>query len=1136
MRRLALLLVVAMGGSAIAQEADKPAPVPAPPPAKPVKLIKRAEVLEMVEVQEALRRREFTAYGHAERVTRDKAKQARILHKLLPLVLDRRAALAARIQDLLAAGAVDKKAEPVALQLLGRLYVAQADTLDRLTTLTEDLPENEREGLPYQSTTYLHGVEAAMPAWQQLVDKYPKHDSATAVLEELADGYFDAGRYDEAKLALQRLLCGNRDSELTAAGKAAKDAQDDLAARVLAQQTRIADYKGCVPRFDDDEVIDDAWLRLAWLHRSATGELDQAVSAYEVVAARPASPAYVNALHEMAVAYYEGDREIDAIPVLDSLVEHLDRQLNEEKVDEPAWVELRKQAVERLGRIVAELWRASAVPDPTAARDLALIYFRGRAHQRHVRDVFVAAGTALRSFGAFEQALPMWEEVLKTWPMHPNAPAVHARMIALLVEKGDSSAADTERRRFLDGFGVGSKWRKQNVRNKPALNASQRMGEEILFTLAGNRYRAMAIAAESGAPNAAELATDAGVLNESFLTYYPHSKLAYEAGYRMAHALLVSGQRERAVQRLRWVRDQDRRGAHFGDATRLVVEALEQWRAQEIAAGKLVEPPLPDKKAIETATAQPLPPLIADLQLAYDQLAAALGGSPAAARARMQAALFELRWGRIDGAEQRLQALVRDHCSTVTAREASEHLAKISEARGRTGIAAAAQTLFQSACGDSRALIAVRNLRIGNAMREAGELGAAGKWEEAGRRYWTAHRDSPGDHAQHDDALFLAADALRRAGQLDAARGLAWQFTEREDLRGSEYLAEALQLAGASAAHVFAYDAAVDAYLRLVDLAARKGAAVRSGFDLQGAATEALALAAELRDLDRIYYDRGPSDPGAVTLYMRYAARPGLTAEQSNRGYLRAAKILVKARDGAALTRLVDEWEGKLGKQKDAAATRVRLQSHLAKVHESNGDLRAASRAFVRVVEAYDASGRKAGSEEAALAAEAQFWMAEDAYSKQLVSYAFRWPDDMNEKEAESRLTALGAAGERAEKEFKAVLRFETTWSIAARVRMGDVYVLVADKLINAPPPKTLGKLGSQIGAETLDAFVAQLRTLLQPIYDESAKSWQEALAEADRRGDHGTWARHAREQLNRIDAKKYPVLREEIVIREEQP
>jgi len=1088
----------------------------------------------MWEAREVLRRREVAGFAHADRVARERAARARLNVRLLGLVIERRAELARTIDALVTADRLDRRAAPVALQLLGEIYIDQYDTIDRLGMTADDLAERDRKLVPDVSQVP-RGNDAAIPVWQQLVDRYPRHPASADVLDPLAEAYIDAGRYDEAKLALQRLLCGNRASEIAAADQAVQKAGDDLAARVYAQQVRIADYQACVPRVRDRELVDDAWLRLAWLHRSASGELDQAISAYERVAGDPSSPSYVGALQEEAAAFYEGDREIDAIPVLDALAEYLDRKLVEEKVDEPTWPEVRHQTIERLGRIIAELWRASAVPDPNAARDLALIYFRGRSHQRHVRDVFIAAGAALRSFGAFEQALPMWGEVLATWPEHPGAPAVHARMIDLLVEKGDPVAADAERRRFLDAFAPDSRWRRANARNRSALAAADRTGEEVLFTLAGNRYRQMSLAGDGG--DAATLAADAADLELRFVRDYPRSKRAYEAGFRLAHALAVAGRRDQAIERLRWVRDQDPHGAHFGEATRLIVEALEQARAQALADGSLVEPPLPDKKALETATAQPLPPLIGDLQRAYDDLAAALGGAPAAARPRLEAAMIDLRWGRIEPAEDRLERLVRDHCATPVAREASEQLARIGEAHQRGGaLAAAAQTLFQRACGDSRAIQAMRDARITGTMKEADDLAGAGRWEDAGRAYWTAFRESSVDHPAHDDALYRAADAMLRAGHLDAARALAEQFVGTAELHGSEYYAEALQLAASLAARAFDHDGAVDALLELVDLAGQKGYHARAGFDLGAAATAALAVAAELRALDRIYYDRGAADPGAVTLYVRYAARPGLDADKISRAYLHASEILERARDAAALAKLVDDWEARLGKQPAAAPYRVALQHHLARAYEAAGDLRGASRAYVRVIEAFDASGKKPGSQEAALAAEAQFWTAQDAFTRLLEPHVFRWPEDMSEKEIGARVEALAKAGDRVEKEYQAVLRFDTSWTVAAKARIGDVYLRVADKLLEAPPPRKLGDLASQLGTDALDAFVDKLRGAIQPIYDGAAESWKQALADAQQRDDHGPWVRHAREQLNRFDPAGYPVLREEIIPRQEEP
>jgi hypothetical protein len=317
--------------------------------------------------------------------------------------------------------------------------------------------------------------------------------------------------------------------------------------------------------------------------------------------------------------------------------------------------------------------------------------------------------------------------------------------------------------------------------------------------------------------------------------------------------------------------------------------------------------------------------------------------------------------------------------------------------------------------------------------------------------------------------------------------------------------------------------------LRLVDLAERKGYSARAGFNLNAAATEALSMAAEAREIDRIYYDRGPTDPGAVTLYRRYAGRPGLTVDQISRGYLRAAAILMKARDAGGQARLVVVG-ARLGKQAAAAPYRVRLQHHLARVQEDSGDVRAASRAYARVIEAYDASGRKPGSEEAALAAEAQFWMAEDAYNKQLVPHAFRWPDDRTRRSPGPDRALAGSASRRRRNAGRCSA--ETTGRSRARAWATSTCGWpTADRRAHARETNT-----GDIGATTLEAFVEQLRKAIQPVYDEATKSWKEALAEAERRSDRGRWARHAREQLNRFEPDKYPVLREEIIVREEEP
>jgi len=1122
----ALLLCAALAlalapATALAQPAAKSAKAPAAP-----KLGARTLAVAWG-VRDSLTRFELAALAHADKVAAKGEQHDALLDRLVGIAVERREALAEAI-----AARIERASSPAvaadAMHLVGQLYMDARDSLARHADI---------RGVVLEKTKAPELQQKALAWWDRLAREHPNHPKLGAVLDQLSQAYLDEGDYERAKRSLQRLLCANRARELAAADAVVDKADDTLGYRVRTQSVTLDSYDGCRPLIRDRDRVDDAWLRLAWLHRTGGTELGPEVSAYEQVTTHPDSPSYFVGLQELANTHYEAGQLLQAIPPLDALMEYLDRRRAEDpdRFDD-GMAAVRAEAVRRSGRIIAELWRESALPKPNASLDLALIYYRGRTRQRHVHDVFVAVGDALRALGAFDQAMPVWRYVLKTWPEHSGAPAVQEQIVRMLVEKGDPRAADREREALVAAFDGDTRWRAANRNDRKTLAAADRIIATALTDLADGHFRQAAIAhqARPSAPTSEDrkLYDDAIAYSRRVMQRFPGGKVGYEAGFQLAQALFYRGDDLEAARQFRAVRERDRRGAHYLEATRAMVYTYQQAAADEKPFASL-----PGKAALAKPTPRPLSPVLAELVHAYTDLAATTTSPEEIASMLYYAALVELSHQQIAEARRLLDRVIDEQCQTRVARDAATWVAKIEEAEGDSGLRVAAQKLLNRACGDNSAARLVRRTRLDAVRAEARKVAAEGRAVDAARMFYSAYRESlPGDPG-HESALLSAAQSFTAAGRPETSLRVLRPFLDAPSSQSSPNLAMAAWLAGQAAERVFAYDEAVDAFLQVAALAGKAGYKSGTGFDLAAHLPDALWRAAELRELDRVYYDRGPNDPGAATLYLRYAGQMARDRVRASEAYLRAARVYQQAGDATALEHTYRAWNAAHGKGKDAQRYRVRFQFRIAKARLAAGDRRGAASAFLEVVDTYGKLGKQAGAAEAELAAEAEFWRAERIYAERLEPHVFRWPDDSSDDKAvEQRITALANVGQETATGFEKVLGLDTDWSIAAQVRIGDVYLAVFDKIVGAPPPRKVS--GEAKGDEDLIAnYVKTVRGAVQPIADEARNRWQQAIELARKRGVNDRWSRLARQRLNaHVDAKAYPVLREEILVPEELP
>jgi TolA-binding protein len=905
-------------------------------------------------------------------------------------------------------------------------------------------------------------------------------------------------------------------------------------------------------------------VRIGEAHFDSRGELAPAIAAYGKVAKNPKSKFYDIALYKVAWSYYRNDQFLDGIKAFDELVTFSDKVEDEggQRND------LRPEAVQYIAISFADPWERDALADPVKSMDRADSFYKGRT-ERHVRDVYEQLGDTLRlSAGtpsgsgevppeiksAYSSAIKAWRHTLTVWPLHPRNPLVHQKMVDAMAFMGDQEGAAAERRKLADAYRRGSQWYTANETNREAMENASRLGEGSLIEAARQTHRAAQLAKQeyTNAPTPAlkdkyvTLYGEAARLYKAYLEEFPNSAEVYELTYRLADCLYFSEQFETAASYYRWVRDHTEISTKYRDvAADSIVQAYEEAVRQAKANGKLVEPPVPSATTLaQNSQPQPVDPLYQALQKAYDEYSQLIEDKTAPTKA-LASAMISYRYLQLDDARTRFDGILVKFCKSPEAVQAKEGLLAIYQSRGQTDkFKETADRFITSTCGTGKAdQLLAEEQKLSNEYQIAVKLFREGKFEQAGDAFYGLYKGSSA-YKDRAGALFNSALAYEQAGKPKTAIALYQEFTKQKDFRESEYYVESLFRTAVSYQNAFDYQTAVDTFLLVAEEAGKPNRKSRQEFGLADARLNALFNAAFLRDLDRAYYDRGKNDPGAATLYRRYAdaelRAPTPNRQRASEAYFNAALVYEKAGSTSDMIKAFSDWRKIFGKDPGSGYFAVLSQHKTAKALEKSRDRKGAEDYYQATIRTFDASGEKPGSPSAELAAEAQFWLAERVYKATFEPYKVKWKGNIAspnasraEKAVLDTLGALKSVVNTTSNGYLAVARFEASWSLAAIVRLGDIYFFSGQKLIEAPVPKEI----ERGGPELFDAYQSQMEEIVQPQADAARDQWLKAVQTAKNAGVANEWSKLAQQRLNAYIAQDlYPVQRDELIEKEFNP
>jgi cellulose synthase operon protein C len=1046
----------------------------------------------------------------------------------------------------------DPKWSPDAMFRLAELYLDQAgmewedkQVLAQASGVVEPPPPENFDPdapPPYQGPDY----SRALALWRNIVERFPDYRQIDGTLYLLAYYLGEMGRIPEAKQVYLGLVCANKFDPL---GTPPAPPNPKMSVVTIPQSSFADPYEDCKPRKEKSIVADEAWVRIGEAHFDTRGELNLAIAAYKKVAFNEKSEFFDEALYKLAWSYYRNDQFIDGINAFDKLVVYSDKQ---EEAGGGS-VELRQESVDYIAISFADPWEKDAQPDAKKSMERAFAYYKGREKEKHVRDVFEKLGDTLRAGEAYDESIAAWRYTLEHYPLHPRNPTVHQKIVDTLADKGDAQGAMEERAKLAIAYKKGSPWYVANETNREAMDAAAKLGEQSMIAAAKSTHRRAQLAkaeyekkpTEPAKDMYVELYKQASLLYQSYLNEFPSSSEVYELTFRLADCYYFSEQYEESVPHYRWVRDHGTLGGkYYQPAALSIVSAYEAAIDRDKKSGKLVEPPIPTVDQLK-ASPQPLPvpELYKKLQGAYDEYMTKINDEKTAPKTALAAAMVSHRHLQKGDALSRFQVVMDKYCSAPEAAEAFKGIDVIYSAEGDLDKVQANLERFQKKnCGTAASQAGLSGRMSGIRYERAKKAYADKQYEASADLFYELYKTAPAGDENRDDALFSAAISAQKANKPKTAIFLYGEFVRQQEFRKSEFYAESMFYTAQSHQASFDYDKAVDTYLAFVQIANEPGRTSRPEFNLEQSKADAMWNAAVLREQDRVYQDRGKNDPGAITLYKRYAATDTKDRKRAAQAYFRAALVYEKQNDFANMRKTFAEWRTKFGKDPGQKAFYVLSFYKSAKAYEKSNDKGNADKAFRETIKAFDDSGEKPGSPSAELAGEGQMWLADQSYQKTFEPYKVKWLGSMKGNAAEKTVTktldALKKSADTTAAGFRAVSRFESSWSLAALVRLGDVSFFAGQKLIEAPVPKEITDLDRKApDLNVMAQYMDQIQGQVQPQTDEAKKLWLLALETAKQKGVSNKWSKLAATRLNAfIAADQYPVQRDEIVNRETLP
>jgi tetratricopeptide (TPR) repeat protein len=1031
---------------------------------------------------------------------------------------------------------------PDAMFRLADLYIDQADE-----EVEARLSAQESSGAPAanapDAASIIADYSKATALWQDILTRFPGYRQTPSTLYLLA--YY--GKTKDERKSLQvflALACANRFKWNDPPTK--PPTREEALKRIERKDLRDP-YADCTPYPGaETELVRHAWVRgVADYHFTIPGELDEAIAAYLKIAnGGNESRLYAESLYKLAWSYYKRDRLIDSIRRFDESVKLYDTVVA--AGNQPP-LELRDESIQYISVAFTDPWEGETETNPARAMERARAFYKGRENEPHVRDVWVAMGKAFTELQAWDQAIDSYRIAIgPPWELNPANPVVHQEIVNVFEAKGDKFAADNAAAELATKYAPGTPWYAANEKDREAMDNQRRIAERALYAATRNTHSAATTlrkdyeASSKKDPAAKQdylaMYGKAVELYRTFIATYAESDYVYEFSFLEGEALYWSERYPEAVVQYKWVRDhRDLGTAYYIDAARSVVQSYEAEVQREVDAGKLAPLKVPTVAELRTQPQpwrpQPIPEVYLQLQTEYDNYQNIVADPKAAPQQGINAALISLAYYHIDDAIARFQKVMDKFCGSPEAGKSKDGILAIYEAQANfDAIEATNKRFIASRCGDEKSIqLAISQNRSLNFSR-ADERYKKGEYAAAAESFYRFYKTAADNDPDLPVALFNAAVSYKLADKPKTAIALFKEFTEKKSkaFTDSPFYLKAMGLQAASYQAAFDYDNAVKTYVALYDTTRKaKRLGIKAPEPLPGEKPQTL----DQIGLDAMYNAALASELGrdfkkAIDLYTQYG-----TIEPDRRRKDRAlwsiAGIHRQQGDINAMTEAFDRWRARYGRDAGNEDDYVATFYETAAANKKKGRPPAAKAAGQAAIDAWKARGSIKNSKGAKMAGEWQLQIAEDWYAANWEPYALKTAA-RTLAEAKAQAAQLDRLKTQAEDKYLALDPYGVVeYSMAAKVRFGDIQYGAAQKIADAPIPVPVAKSNND---EVIGAYETQRDANLKKKLDEAKLQWTEVYELAKKGGISNKWSRKALENLGREFPGEYTPLRQEII------
>jgi cellulose synthase operon protein C len=1012
-------------------------------------------------------------------------------------------------------------------------YIRYIKQLDRYGEAAE---RGDAQSVPLPDKEFNRSIHL----FEQLVERYPTYENIDGAYYLLGYCLKETGLEEEARLAWLNLVCPNKfryDAEAIAAAREAKQPlPDNPSASLMVAQSPVEGghfenpFAECQPVVTNSRFFFESWWLIGNYHFDydiSRFGVETAIAAYEKLATDETHRFHDKGLYKLAWSYYKADKYPQAIETFSKVVDYSDRKNVQNS-------SMRPEAIQYLAVcFFTDDWNLDNSPDKKTPFQRIQDPHLMPQDRVWTREVYIRLGDIFADNERHDDAVKIWDLVLKRWPLDKDAPFVRDK-IANSYHKQRQFDNELAERSKLDQFGRGTAWWNANM-DHPEIQAKvEDMAKDALSNAALlHHQQAQALKAQAKASGDREvmqfaleeyaLAADA---YRKFLSQNPDVPDAYDLMYQLADALFWSGRYAVAREEYRRVRDSNLDDRYREDASRMVIISLERLIEEKIQKGQLVlrdkppemvgEPPLP-KQIL-------LPSLIVELMRERETFADTETTAKDAGTFEYQSAQNFYRYGYWDEARKRYFDIYDKYCrkdeiAVFSWKTLLNMASELQDLNLKEQLVLLEQ---QNKCGEGLDIkddegLALDTLlgdvamqRAMNEFKSCVDSKNAAVCTSAGEQLVAAVGRAP-EHPGADAALHNAALAYENAQRNKTAMELYGRIVD--EYPQSRWVDKCLFKQAFSANAFFEYDTALRTYRILADEQRFKDSEYRNDAVLNTA-----LILTNLQDYSK------------ATGYWKQYATQTEDPEMRIEAAFNAADMAFRAKSYRQSVQLFEDFIHSYRNDSKAGPFLVKAAYRIAQAYGARKKIRDERSARERVIAFYNEYDNKAGSMSAEYAAESQFLQIE-ADMKRFESFSISG----TLKQIEMKIASGAKQVKEFENRYKSVQAYRRpVWSLAAAYRVGYAYEVLAKAILNIPPPPLDAALQKQLKmlppedrelvmVEYEDKFKMAMEQHVSKMEERALSEYKIAIKMARTGNLSNKWSLLALERMNAYDPENFP-------------